>query len=70
VRYIKLQLKEILLTILRYMAKAPAAAVDFDGSGQVWFKILDLGPTFGSGTVTWPLARLSPLAAFQILPNL
>jgi len=41
-----------------YMAKAPAAAVDFDGSGQVWFKILDLGPTFAAdGTSTWPLAQ-------------
>ncbi|KAE9364458.1 carbohydrate-binding module family 1 protein [Stipitochalara longipes BDJ] len=38
-----------------YMAKAPAAAVDFDGSGQVWFKILDLGPTFSGGQATWPL---------------
>lgn len=58
----KFQSNEISLTIHRYMAKAPAAAVDFDGSGQVWFKILDLGPTFGSGTVTWPLARIvSPL---------
>ena len=40
------------------MAKAPGSAADFDGSGQVWFKILDLGPTFdASGTATWPLAR-------------
>ncbi|TVY41480.1 putative endo-beta-1,4-glucanase D [Lachnellula subtilissima] len=41
-----------------YMAKAPAAAKDFDGSGQVWFKILDIGPTFdSSGTATWNLAQ-------------
>ena len=40
------------------MAKAPTTAAAFDGSGQVWFKILDLGPTFdSSGTATWPLAR-------------
>ena len=44
------------LTLLRYMAKAPAAAVDFDGSGEVWFKILDLGPTFSGGQATWPLS--------------
>jgi hypothetical protein len=42
------------------MAKAPTgtSAANFDGSGQVWFKILDLGPTFNSdGTVSWPLYR-------------
>jgi hypothetical protein len=42
------------------MAKVPSGetASSFDGSGQVWFKILDLGPTFdASGTSTWPLAR-------------
>jgi hypothetical protein len=37
------------------MARAPAAAVDFDGSGEVWFKILDMGPTFSGGQATWPL---------------
>lgn len=57
--------REKSLITLRYMAKAPAAAVDFDGSGQVWFKILDLGPTFGAGTVTWPLARMSPFLVLQ-----
>jgi hypothetical protein len=46
------------LTISRYMAKAPSTAAAFDGSGQVWFKILDLGPTFlADGSVTWPLSR-------------
>jgi hypothetical protein len=40
------------------MAKAPTTAAAFDGSGQVWFKILDLGPTFAAdGTSTWPLYR-------------
>jgi hypothetical protein len=45
-----------------YMAKAPGAAADFDGSGPVWFKIFDLGPTFDSaGLATWNLYRvLSP----------
>lgn len=46
------------LSILRLMGKAPAAAVDFDGSGQVWFKILGLGPTCSGGWVTWPLSDL------------
>jgi hypothetical protein len=48
------------LTMVRYMAKAPTgtSAANFDGSGQVWFKILELGPTFNSdGSVTWPLYR-------------
>jgi len=40
-----------------YMAKAPGAAVDFDGSGQVWFKILDIGPDFSSGTAVWNLLQ-------------
>jgi hypothetical protein len=35
-----------------------AKAVDFDGSGQVWFKILGLGPTCSDGSVTWPLSDL------------
>lgn len=49
----------LLLILHRYMAKAPSSAAAFDGSGQVWFKILDLGPTFdASGTATWPLARM------------
>lgn len=38
-----------------YMAKAPGAAADFDGSGNVWFKILDIGPTFPGGT--WNLQQ-------------
>ena len=51
------------------MAKAPAAAKDFDGSGQVWFKILDIGPTFdSSGTATWNLARKSLCIHISIHP--
>ena len=38
-----------------YMAKATTTAVDFDGSGDVWFKILDIGPIFPGGT--WNLLR-------------
>jgi len=40
-----------------YMAKAPSTAASFDGSGQVWFKILDIGPTFSGGSSTWPLSQ-------------
>ncbi|KAG9236397.1 glycoside hydrolase [Amylocarpus encephaloides] len=36
-----------------YMAKAPTTAAAFDGSGNVWFKILDIGPKFPGGT--WDL---------------
>jgi len=35
------------------MAKAPSTAATFDGSGAVWFKILDIGPKFPGGT--WDL---------------
>ncbi|KAL2071448.1 hypothetical protein VTL71DRAFT_12683 [Oculimacula yallundae] len=38
-----------------YMAKAPTTAAAFDGSGDVWFKILDIGPTFPGGT--WDLKQ-------------
>jgi len=37
------------------MAKAPTTAAAFDGSGSVWFKILDIGPVFPGGT--WNLKR-------------
>jgi len=47
-----------ILTFSSYMAKAPSTAAAFDGSGQAWFKIYDLGPSFdASGTSSWPLAR-------------
>jgi len=39
------------------MAKAPGAAADFDGSGQVWFKIKDIGPDFSSGQAVWDMSR-------------
>jgi len=53
-----------------YMAKAPSSAASFDGSGQVWFKILDEGPTFGaSGVVTWPLAQTYTYTIPKALPS-
>ena len=38
-----------------YMAKVPAgqAAADFEGDGDVWFKIQEDQPNFGSA-LTWP----------------
>jgi len=38
-----------------YMAKATTTAAAFDGSGDVWFKILDIGPIFPGGT--WDLKQ-------------
>ncbi|KAH7396008.1 glycosyl hydrolase family 61-domain-containing protein [Cadophora sp. MPI-SDFR-AT-0126] len=38
-----------------YMAKAPTTAKEYDGSGQRWFKIVEIGPTFSGGNPTWPL---------------
>jgi hypothetical protein len=55
-----------------YMAKAPTgtSAANFDGSGQVWFKILDLGPTFNSdGSVSWPLYQTYNYTIPPNLPN-
>jgi hypothetical protein len=48
-----------MLTARSYMAKAPTTAVAFDGSGDVWFKILDVGPVFANGQQgTWNLKRM------------
>ena len=37
-----------------YMAKAPAAAADFDGAGNVWFKVFQDHPSTQGGQYTWP----------------
>lgn len=37
-----------------YMAKAPSSAATFDGRGAVWFKIMDDGPNFSGGGLSWP----------------
>jgi len=52
-----------------YMAKAPTTAAAFDGSGQVWFKILDIGPTFSGGTSTWDLQQSYSYTIPKALPN-
>lgn len=38
------------------MAKAPSGqtAASFDGSGAVWFKIFEQGPTIANGALSWP----------------
>ncbi|PGH26428.1 hypothetical protein AJ80_01926 [Polytolypa hystricis UAMH7299] len=38
-----------------YMAKAPGNAADYDGSGQEWFKIKEIGPTFNGGSASWDM---------------
>ncbi|CZT41476.1 uncharacterized protein RSE6_01218 [Rhynchosporium secalis] len=38
-----------------YMAMAPTTAADFDGSGDIWFKIRDIEPTFPGGV--WDLKQ-------------
>jgi hypothetical protein len=45
------------------MAKAPDGytAANWDGSGSVWFKIFELGPTFSPGEMNW-----SELGTFDI----
>ncbi|KAH9896301.1 glycoside hydrolase family 61 protein [Xylariomycetidae sp. FL2044] len=46
-----------------YMAKAPSGqtAETFTGEGDVWFKIYEDGPTFGS-EITWPSAGLDTVS--------
>ncbi|KAG8968508.1 hypothetical protein FRC03_007159 [Tulasnella sp. 419] len=44
--------------LLVYMAKAPSTAASFDGSGQVWFKIHQVGADFSSGSLAWPTSGL------------
>lgn len=52
-----------------YMAKAPSTADSFDGSGSVWFKIKDIGPTFNGGTATWDLEQSYSVTLPRSLPN-
>lgn len=45
-----------------YMAKAPGSVTDFDGKGNVWFKIYNDKPTVGGSSLSWPSdGRLPPL---------
>ncbi|GJN72100.1 hypothetical protein PLICBS_006171 [Purpureocillium lilacinum] len=40
--------------VLVYMAKAPGDPSQWDGSGEVWFKINEWGPDFPGGSIQWP----------------
>jgi len=50
-----------------YMAKAPTTAAEFDGSGDVWFKILDIGPKFPGGT--WDLRKVYTFPIPACIPS-
>ncbi|KAJ0415387.1 glycosyl hydrolase family 61-domain-containing protein, partial [Aspergillus carlsbadensis] len=40
--------------MLVYMARAPGDPSNFDGAGDVWFKIHEWGADFSSGSIHWP----------------
>jgi hypothetical protein len=46
-----------------YLAKVPdgKTAANWDGSGNVWFKIYSQGATFSGGQMNWPSSGMSPL---------
>lgn len=49
-------------TLIAYMAKVPSGktAATWDGSGSVWFKVFQQGPTnFGGSALTWPSQGMS-----------
>ncbi|KAH9224174.1 glycosyl hydrolase family 61-domain-containing protein [Leptodontidium sp. 2 PMI_412] len=53
-----------------YMAKAPTTAKEYDGSGQRWFKILEIGPVWkGNGDPTWPLYQTYTYRIPPATPN-
>jgi len=48
-------------TLQFYMAKVPEGktAANWDGSGNVWFKIFEQGPTISGGQLSWPSSGAS-----------
>ncbi|KAK8077826.1 hypothetical protein PG996_003996 [Apiospora saccharicola] len=46
-----------------YMAKAPGSVADFDGSGNVWFKIYEDQPNFAQSGLTWPTENAREVSA-------
>lgn len=38
------------------MAEATPSASEYDGSGENWFKIGEIGPTFSDGSATWDMS--------------
>jgi hypothetical protein len=52
-----------------YMAKVPEGktAANWDGSGDVWFKIYEQGPTISGGQLSWPSnGEFSPPSSLDI----
>ena len=48
--------------VMVYMAKAPGNPSDWDGSGNVWFKIDEWGPSFSYGSISWPQLGTVPIS--------
>ncbi|KDQ19906.1 glycoside hydrolase family 61 protein [Botryobasidium botryosum FD-172 SS1] len=40
--------------LLVYLARAPGSVNGWDASGNVWFKINQVAPTFSAGAINWP----------------
>ncbi|KAF9885303.1 hypothetical protein FE257_013020 [Aspergillus nanangensis] len=55
--------------MLVYMAKTPGDPSGFDGSGEVWFKIHELGADFSSGSIEWPELGMTSYS-FKLPPSL
>ncbi|KAF4151058.1 hypothetical protein CNMCM6936_004648 [Aspergillus lentulus] len=55
--------------MLVYMAKAPGDPSNFDGAGEVWFKIHEWGADFSTGSINWPQLGLMSYS-FQLPPSL
>lgn len=53
--------------LMAYMAKAPGDASDFEGDGQVWFKISQDEPTVSDGGLDWPSEGIPPVPVFWTL---
>ena len=53
-----------------YMAKAPGNPSDWDGSGNVWFKIDEWGPSFSYGSISWPQLGMYSPNLFAAQPGL
>jgi len=54
--------------MLAYMAKVPSgqSVNTWDGSGAVWFKVWQQGPTFSSGQMNWPSCKSYYLSSLDI----
>lgn len=54
---------------LVYLAKVPSGktAANWDGSGAVWFKVYQQGPTLGGGAISWPNLCMSLTFPFLLV---